>query len=65
MIDERRWNIYEIRIERENLKSSENDRPITPVFTTDTIWIALGSNPNWICSRYDETENKYNFVAGR
>jgi len=58
MIDEGRWHIYEIKIEREYLKSSEKDRPITPVFTTNTTWIALWSNPNWISSRYDETENK-------
>jgi len=65
MIDEGKGIVYEIRIEREKLKSSEKSRPITPVFTTNTTWIALGSNPSWICSSYEETENKskYNFVT--
>ena len=65
--DDRRRNVdlCGIRIERENLKSSEKGRPNTPVFTTNTTWIALGSNPSWICSSYEEIKNKYKLVAGR
>jgi hypothetical protein len=65
MIDEGTWIVYGIRTEKEPPKSSEKVRPITPLFTTNTTCIALGSNPNWICSSYEEIENKYNFVAGR
>jgi hypothetical protein len=65
MIDEETWIVYGIRFEREKPKSSERGHPITPVCTTNKTWIALGSNPNWICSSYEEIENKYNFVAGR
>jgi hypothetical protein len=57
MIDEGRWIVYGIRIERENLKFSEKGRPIAPVFTTNTTQIALGSNLSWICSSYEEIEN--------
>ena len=65
MIDEGTWIVYGIRIEKENPKSLEKVRLITPVFNTNTTWIALGSNPRWICSSYEEIENKYNFLAGR
>jgi hypothetical protein len=58
MIDEGTCVVYEIRIEKEEPKSSEKGLPITPVFTTNTTWIALGSNPSWICSSYEEIENK-------